>query len=104
MPIHFAAVGANGAAVTGTYRLLSGNSGFECQITAQTPDPEGMIAPVNIMYVDSKGEAALVVLRQNSDEPIRIPPPRSGSIPMRVYDEQRRRGSLKAARLRIKEK
>ena len=64
MPIHFAAVGTNGAAVIGTYNFLPGNSGFECRITMQTPEPEGMIAPVNIMYVDSKGEAALVVLRQ----------------------------------------
>ena len=70
MPIYFAAVGVNGAAATGTYRFQSDNSGFECQITARTPGPEGMIAPVNIMYVDSKGEAALVVVRQNSDEPI----------------------------------
>ena len=69
MPIHFAAIGTNGAVVTGTYRFLSDNSELECQITAQTPEPEGMIAPVNIVYVDSKGEAALVVLRKNSDEP-----------------------------------
>jgi hypothetical protein len=74
MPIHFAAVGINGVAVTGTCRFLSGNSGFECQITAHTPGPEGMMAPVNIMYVDSKGEAALVVLRQSSDEPMENSP------------------------------
>lgn len=74
MPIHFAAVGTNGAAVTGTYQFLPGDSRFECQITAETPDPEGMIAPVNIMYVDSKGKAALLVLRQNSDEPIKNSP------------------------------
>ena len=70
MPIHFAAVGTNGAAVTGTYRFLADRSGFECQITAQTPDPEGMTAPVNIMYVDSKGECAHMVIRQIPDDPI----------------------------------
>ena len=70
MPIHFAALGTNGAAVTGTYRFLSDRSGLECEITAQTPDPEGMTAPVNIIYVDSKGECAHLVLRQIPDEPI----------------------------------
>ena len=74
MPIHFAAVGTNGAAVTGTYRAVPGNAAFECQITAQTPDSDAMIAPVNIMYVDSKGKAALVVLRENSDEPLEKAP------------------------------
>ena len=64
MPIHFAALGANGAAVTGTYRFLSDRFEFECQITSETADPEGMTAPVNIMYVDSKGECAHSVLRQ----------------------------------------
>jgi hypothetical protein len=68
MPIHFAAVGANGAAVIGTYRSFSDRSGLDCQITGRAPAPEGMIAPVNIMYVDSRGESALVVLRQNSDD------------------------------------
>ena len=73
MPIHFAALGTNGAAVTGTYRFLSDRSEFECQITAQSPDPDGMTAPVNIMYVDSKGECAHSVVRQIPDEPIDNP-------------------------------
>lgn len=67
MPIHFAAVGTNGSVVAGTYRSLSGGPGFCCQITAQTLDMEGLTAPVNIMYVDSKGESALLVLRQLPD-------------------------------------
>jgi hypothetical protein len=70
MPIHFAALGTNGATVTGTYRFLSDRSGFECEITTQTPEPEGMTAPINIMYVDSKGESAQVVIRQIPDKPI----------------------------------
>jgi hypothetical protein len=70
MAIHFAALGTNGEAVTGTYRFLSDRSGFECEITTQTPDPKGMTAPVNIMYVDSKGESAHFVLRPITDEPL----------------------------------
>jgi hypothetical protein len=63
MPIHFAAVGTNGAAVTGTYRFSSNSCELDCQIRSQTPEPEGMTAPVNIMFVDSNGQSALVVLR-----------------------------------------
>jgi hypothetical protein len=70
MPIHFAAVGINGAVVAGTYRALPHGS-FECQITVQTMKPEGLTAPVNVMYVDRRGEAALVVLRPTLEEPVR---------------------------------
>jgi hypothetical protein len=70
MPIHFAAVGTNGSVVAGTYRSLSGGPEFCCQITAQTLDMEGLTAPVNIMYVDSKGESALLVLRQLPGAPL----------------------------------
>jgi hypothetical protein len=70
MPIHFAAVGTNGSVVAGTYRALSADPGFYCEITAQTLGMEGMTAPVNIMYVDSKGESAHVVLRQLPSAPL----------------------------------
>ena len=64
MPIHFAAVGTNGYVIAGTFQFSPDGQGFDCQITVQTSKPEGLTAPVNIMYVDCKGEAALVVLRQ----------------------------------------
>jgi hypothetical protein len=63
LPIHFAAVGTNGAVVAGTYRAAAHRRSFECQITMQTPEPEGLTAPVNVMYVDRRGKAALVVLK-----------------------------------------
>jgi len=63
MPIHFAAMGTNGSVVAGTFQFSPDGQGFDCQITVQTANPEGLTAPVNIMYVDCKGEAALVVLR-----------------------------------------
>ena len=62
MPIHFAAVGTNGSIVAGTYRPLSHSGGFDCAITVQTSD--GLIAPVNVMVVDSQGKSAIVVLQQ----------------------------------------
>jgi hypothetical protein len=70
MPIHFAAVGTNGAVVAGTYRETDHGRSFECQITVQTMKPEGLTAPVNVMYVDRRGEAALVVLRHSQSEPV----------------------------------
>jgi len=63
MPIHFAAVGTNGAVVAGTYRAATHGRSFRCQITVQTTTQEGLTAPVNVMYVDRRGEAALAVLR-----------------------------------------
>ena len=70
MPIHFAAVGTNGSVVAGTYRSSPNGRGFDCRITVQTSKPEGLTAPVNIMYVDRKGESAVVVLRRLSNEPM----------------------------------
>jgi hypothetical protein len=68
MPIHFVAVGTNGSLVAGTYRTSTEGAGFDCLITVQTLNAGGLTAPVNIMYVDSKGESALVVLRPVADE------------------------------------
>jgi len=68
MPIHFAAVGANGAVAAGTFQFSPDGQGFDCQITVQNSEAEGLTAPVNIMYVDRRGEAALVVLRPTQSE------------------------------------
>jgi hypothetical protein len=70
MPIHFAAVGTNGAVVAGTYQPANHGGSFQCQITVQTTKPEGLTAPVNVMYVDRRGEAALVVLRPSPEKPV----------------------------------
>ena len=67
MPIHFAAVGTNGSVVVGSHRFSPDGHGFDCQITIQPSTPEGLTAPVNIMYVDRKGEAA-------QDEPVQTDP------------------------------
>ena len=62
MPIHFAAVGTNGSIVAGTYRPLSHSGGFDCAITVETSD--GLTAPLNVMFIDSQGKSAIVVLQQ----------------------------------------
>ena len=64
LPIHFAALGTNGSVVAGTYSS-SGRGGFglDCQITVRT-EGQDLTSPVNIMYVDRRGESALIVLRQ----------------------------------------
>ena len=69
MPIHFAAVGTNGSVVAGTFRLSRSCDDFDCRISVRPSAVEGLTAPVNIMYVDRKGEAALFVLRSLQDEP-----------------------------------
>jgi hypothetical protein len=69
MPIHFAAMGTDGSLVAGTFQLSPEGQGLDCRITVQGSKPAGMTAPVNIMYVDRKGEAALVVLRPPQSEP-----------------------------------
>ena len=75
MPIHFAAIGTNGAVVAGTYSHSRQNgAGFDCQITVRTED-QNLVSPINIMYVDRRGESALIVLRSSQDpidEPIPV--------------------------------
>jgi hypothetical protein len=70
LPIHFAAVGTNGAVVAGTFCAAAHGRLFECRITMQTMEPDGLTAPVNVMYVDRRGEAALVVVRPSQAAPV----------------------------------
>ena len=69
MPIHFAAVGTNGSILAGTFAFASTGPGFDCTITVDATAPDGLSSPVNIMYVDRRGEAALVVLQQLHEGP-----------------------------------
>jgi hypothetical protein len=63
LPIPFAAVGTNGSVVAGTYRPSGRGGGLDCRITIRTKG-QSLAPPVNIMYVDSRGESALFVLQQ----------------------------------------
>jgi hypothetical protein len=70
MPIHFAAVGVDGSVVAGTYSPSGrGGAGVDCQITLQTED-KSLSPPVNIMFVDRRGESAVIVVRQQTESHI----------------------------------
>jgi hypothetical protein len=69
LPIHFAAIGANGSVVAGTYQPRDDASGLDCRITAQSSETEGLTVPVNIMFVDSRGESAVIVVRRLPGRP-----------------------------------
>lgn len=59
MPMHSAAIGANGATVCGSY--VSDDAGGVRFIAEHTP--EGFIAlPINIMFCDRTGKAAHVMI------------------------------------------
>ena len=67
MPIHFAAVGVDGSVVAGTYiPSPRGGGAFDCQITLQS-EGKSLGPPINIMYVDRRGESALIVVRQQTE-------------------------------------
>ena len=66
MPIHFAAIGVDGSVVAGTYVNSSTGPGFDCRFTAQSSESNELAAPINIMFVDSTGESALVVIRETT--------------------------------------
>ncbi|HEY3836524.1 MAG TPA: hypothetical protein VGL72_08130 [Bryobacteraceae bacterium] len=68
MPIHFVAVGTNGSVVGGTYRRKPDGDDLDCEITIPSTSAAGLTAPVNIMYVDRRGESAVVVLRKSPEE------------------------------------
>ena len=66
-PLYFAAIGINGAAVTGRYRQVSDGS-LDCDIlTDHMPDGQ-MLLPINIMFTDSRGEASRVVIAQHQSD------------------------------------
>lgn len=59
-PFYFAAIGVNGTAVVGMF-VADGQGGLRAQIGGAWPTGE-LLAPVNIMFSDARGEAARVVL------------------------------------------
>lgn len=68
LPIHVAAVGSNGAGCLLTYQPCDDGLMPEFHYLHQGE----MIAPVNMMLVDSRGEAARVVFRAGVDPQLLI--------------------------------
>lgn len=68
LPFHMAAFGVNGGLLAGTFSESTSGSGLDFrQIAMNAPDP-GFLMPINMMFVDARGEAARVVLGR-SDQP-----------------------------------
>lgn len=60
LPIYWAAISVNGSIFAGAYEQAT--VGLDCKVFAEH-SPTGMfVAPVNIIFVDSRGEAARTVL------------------------------------------
>ena len=68
LPIHFAAVGTNGSVVAGTFSHSGAERRLNCQITVRRMKRDGLAGPVNILYVDRKGESAVVTLRPAGED------------------------------------
>ena len=63
LPLHLATIGANGAMMYCRYDFASDES-LECTVIWKyvPENDDGLKAPVNIVLVDSKGEAMQIVL------------------------------------------
>lgn len=65
LPWHLAAIGCNGALVYSRYDRASDDSLEYTNLLEHIPGNDGLKAPVNIVLVDSAGEAIRIVLNPN---------------------------------------
>jgi hypothetical protein len=63
VPIHLAVIAKNGASMSGTYSLI----GSDLKFKSHHQQGGGFMLPINIMLVDSRGEAARLLI--GNDEP-----------------------------------
>ena len=64
LPYSFVTIGVNGALIAGVFSEAASGDGLDCTFTAEhLPDERGFLMPVNMMFVDARGEAARVVLK-----------------------------------------
>lgn len=63
LPIHMVVLGANGAVMSGTYSESGEGLSFD-QTAEYLPDGGFMKPPLNLIFVDSRGEAARIVVEQ----------------------------------------
>ena len=63
LPYSFVAIGVNGALMAGVFAKAASGDDLDCTFSARhLPDERGVLMPVNMMFVDARGEAARVVL------------------------------------------
>jgi len=67
LPLYFTCMSVNGMMVYGCYTEGEGEDGLHCDIRASYGSEEGFVIPLNIMFVDQRGKAARVVLRDPTE-------------------------------------
>ena len=64
-PIHCAVLGVNGSLVAALFQRVAGEDRFSTTCTAQYFLDEGFLLPINILFVDSRGEAMRVLIESD---------------------------------------
>lgn len=64
LPISFAAISSNESFMCGTYRTNPEAGGLSCEIPVMHSPEEMTRLPINLLFVDSTGEAARVVFQE----------------------------------------
>ena len=67
-PLTLAAVAVNGGVLVIRYTLSESHECFDAEVLAEPPEGKGLDLPINIMIVDSGGEAARVLIEQGGIE------------------------------------
>ena len=67
-PLTLTAVAVNGDALVIRYTRSESHEGFDAEVLAEPPEGKGLALPINIMIVDSGGEAARVLIEQGGIE------------------------------------
>jgi hypothetical protein len=68
-PIFLAGIAVNGEMFLGEYRESPSGSGLDFELLAQHSPDHAFLTPMNMMFVDRRGEAARVVIRRDGDKP-----------------------------------
>jgi hypothetical protein len=61
-PIHCAVLGVNGSLIAALFHKVEGEDRFSSTCTAQYFLDEGFVLPINMLFVDSRGEAMRVLV------------------------------------------
>jgi hypothetical protein len=67
LPIHFAVIAANGATFVARYTADVEQDGLACEIVAEHHVDGMMQLPINMMFVDTTGEAARIVFEATGE-------------------------------------
>jgi len=64
-PIHFAAMGVNGSLIAALFHRAANENHFSTTCTAQYFVDESFALPINMLFVDSRGEAVRVLVESD---------------------------------------